>query len=316
MIYIFLFFFFFYCSFLFRFRFFPSKAEDTSAQNPVTIKKETEKREAEKENERDQLNTSGLLEGISSIEEEQDRQYKPENDSYLCNGDDDEELMEIKEERSSEARSKQTHVSKSMDALQRFQRSNSYPVLQKMDNKLSSSTISQQSKLSNTSTPLRSKSNIDISKDSQDSVAEIDSSQDSVISVKTNSSSQPSSSQRQGTPRPRSAFAWSRKEQLRGKTGKGRQSTLSTLSNFAFKPVNKASVMPRKSSILNSASDKGCPQGRTMTRMDSSESVGSLLSQNSLSQTTLQSSYSIPPSMDMEGIDEDNSRMVFIVSTI
>ncbi|XP_030854685.1 exonuclease 1 isoform X2 [Strongylocentrotus purpuratus] len=281
-------------------RFFQPKKLDVSSEKQQQIPNDKKLKIEEKENQRVSMNTSGLLEGIVDIEMEQEKQFKMEDDD-----DDIEDVIEIKlKETVSGSQSRQTHVTKSIDALQRFQRSSSASVLVKTERNLSSSSLSNSVK---PRTALSSTHQSEDIPDSQKSVIEIESSQDSVCSTRSvdtcSQSSSLSSSQRQGTPRPRSAFSWSRKKELQGKDKDSKQPTQGTLSGFVFKPTHQSKPMPRQTAV---GVQDGSLQGNSLSRRDSYEMPCSPVSQNSSSQLLrLSLTSSIPGSMDMLRLGED-----------
>ena len=290
---------------LFATRFFQPKKLDVSSEKRQQVSENKQLKIEEKENQRVSMNTSGLLEGIVDIEMEQEKQFKMEDDD----DDDMEDVIEIK--------SRQTHVTKSIDALQRFQRSSSASVLVKTERDLSSSSLSNPVK---PRTALSSTHQSEDIPDSQKSVIEIESSQDSVCSTRSvdacSQSSSLSSSQRQGTPRPRSAFSWSRKKELQGKKSNqdSKQSTQGTLSSFVFKPTHRSKAMPRQTAV---GVQDGSSQGNSLSRRDSYEMPCSPASQTSSSQLLrLSLTSSIPGSMDMLRLGEDVTFMVSMISSV
>nr|XP_054759250.1 exonuclease 1-like [Lytechinus pictus] len=286
-------------------RFFQPKKLDVSGKNKQQIPGDNKIKMEKKENQIN-MNTSGLLEGIVDIEMEQQRQFKAESDGDDEETENSEDVIAIESKESiCGSRSKQTHVSKSINALQRFQRSSSAPVLTKTERNLSSNSLSTSGK---PKTLPASQQSEDIP-DSQKSIIEIESSQDSVCSVRSvdtcSQLSSLSSSQRQGTPRPRGAFSWSRKKELQGKksTKDSKQTTLGSLSNFLFKPTLQKKPMPRQAVV--SVQD-GLPESNSLSRRDSYERPSSPVSQDSSSQLlSLSRSSSIPGSMDMARLGED-----------
>ncbi|XP_041468401.1 exonuclease 1-like isoform X2 [Lytechinus variegatus] len=286
-------------------RFFQPKKLDVSGENKQQIPGDSKIKLEERENQRI-MNTSGLLEGIVDIEMEQQRQFKTENDGDDEATENSEDVIAIESKESiCGSRSKHTHVSKSIDALQRFQRSSSAPVLTKTERNLSSNSLSTSVK---PKTLPASQQSEDIP-DSQKSIIEIESSQDSVCSVRSvdtcSQSSSLSSSQRQGTPRPRGAFSWSKKKELQGKKSlkDSKQTTLGSLSNFIFKPTLQKKPMPKQAVV---GVQDGLPESNSLSKRDSYERPSSPVSQDSSSQLlSLSRSSSIPGSMDMARLGED-----------
>ncbi|XP_071506297.1 uncharacterized protein [Diadema antillarum] len=231
-------------------RFFNSnKPAPSEPKKAPSVKEEGYASEGDKENHGDQLNNSGLLEGIADIEMEQERLTKKEEDE---DDDDDAESVVRDENISLREVHKQTHVSKSLDALQRFQRSASNPILK------ASSDVPRHHPQGIDATLSKAPSDPVLRRDSQESrasVTDMDSSQeDAGKSWSQSSLDSSASSQRQGTPRPRGAFSWSRKKELQGKLGGGEAKKQSSLSSFLFRPSNQARRMPRSSSSVSQSS--------------------------------------------------------------
>ncbi|XP_072172437.1 uncharacterized protein [Diadema setosum] len=229
-------------------RFFNSqKPVPSEPKKAPRVKMEGYDSEDDKENQDDQLNNSGLLEGIADIEMEQERLTKEEEDD-----DDDAESVVGDENVSLRGVHRQTHVSKSLDALQRFQRSASNPILK------ASSDVPRLRPRGIDATLSKVPSDPVLKLDSQESqasVTDMDCSQEDLGRSWSQSSLDSSaSSQRQGTPRPRGAFSWSRKKELQGKLGGGEAMKQSSLSSFLFRPGNQARRMPRSSSSVSQSS--------------------------------------------------------------